>query len=49
MRENTQLRWITEAEARCFRDFALMQRAASEPYPTLCPAAPARPGSTGYA
>jgi hypothetical protein len=37
MHEGTQLRWITEAEARWFRDFALVQRAASEPYPYIVP------------
>lgn len=38
MSEGTQRRWIAEAEARRFRDFALVQRAASEPCPCLEPA-----------
>jgi hypothetical protein len=38
MREGIQLRWIAEAEAKWFRDFALAQRAASEPYLRIVPA-----------
>jgi len=37
MREGIQPRWIAEAEARRFRDFALVQRAASEPYLGIVP------------
>jgi class 3 adenylate cyclase len=41
MRKGTRLRWIAEAEARWFRDFALVQRAASEP---CCCMVPGRAG-----
>jgi class 3 adenylate cyclase len=37
MRETPQFRWIAEAEARWFRDFALVQRAGSEPYRCIVP------------
>lgn len=32
---SVQLRWIEESEARCVREFALVQRSAAEPYVTI--------------
>ncbi len=37
MREGTQARWIAEAEAERFRDFALVQRAETEPHLCIIP------------